>query len=125
MILDTNAISAIGERDSGIVAVLKGHASLFVPVIVIGEYRFGISGSRKRQETERWFDSFLQSTQTLDVTDETARYYATLRRTLKDAGTPIPENDIWIAALAIQFSLPLLSRDAHFGNVAGLRWLNW
>jgi tRNA(fMet)-specific endonuclease VapC len=125
MILDTNAVSALSERDTDIPAALKGQATLFIPVIVIGEYRYGISGSRKHQETEKWFNAFLQATQTLHLTEDTARHYAVVRRGLKEAGTPIPENDVWIAALAIQFGLPLLSRDAHFGSVSGLRWQRW
>ena len=125
MILDTNAVSALSERDPDIPAALKGQATLFVPVIVIGEYHYGISGSRKRQETEAWFNAFLQTTQTLHLTEETAQQYAVVRRKLKEAGTPLPENDVWIAALAMQFGLPLLSRDAHFDKVAGLRCLHW
>lgn len=125
MILDTNAVSALSERDPDIPATLKGQTTLFIPVIVIGEYRYGISGSRKRQETEAWFNAFLQSAQTLHITDDTAHHYAVVRRKLKEAGTPIPENDVWIAALAIQFGLPLLSRDVHFEKVTGLRCLHW
>lgn len=125
MILDTNAVSAIGERDPHIPSILQGQTALFVPVIVIGEYRFGVSGSRKRRETETWFDSFLQTVQVLHITEDTATRYADVRRKLKDAGTPIPENDIWIASLAIQFGLPLLTRDDHFDKVPGLRRIHW
>jgi predicted nucleic acid-binding protein len=125
MILDTNAVSALSERDPHIPAALKGHSTLFVPVIVIGEYRYGIGGSRKRQVTETWFNAFLQSTQILHVSEDTALHYAVVRHRLKQAGTPIPENDVWIAALAIQFGLPLLSRDLHFDKVVGLRCLHW
>jgi predicted nucleic acid-binding protein len=125
VILDTNAVSAIGERDPDIPRVLQGQATLFVPVIVVGEYRFGISGSRKRRETEAWLDAFLQTVQVLHITEDTAARYAEVRRKLKDAGTPIPENDVWIAALAIQFGLPLVTRDSHFDKVVGLRRIHW
>jgi predicted nucleic acid-binding protein len=125
MILDTNAVSAIGERDPDIPSALQGQATLFVPVIVIGEYRYGIAGSRKQRETEAWFNAFLQTVQVLHVTEDTASRYAQVRRTLKEAGTPIPENDVWIAALAVQYNLPLVTRDGHFDSVVGLRRIHW
>jgi predicted nucleic acid-binding protein len=125
MILDTNAVSAISERDPDIPRVLQGQAALFMPVTVIGEYRYGISGSRKRRDTEMWFDAFLQTVQVLHITEDTATQYADVRRKLKDAGTPIPENDVWIAALALQHGLPLVTRDVHFDAVVGLRRIHW
>lgn len=125
MILDTNAVSAIGMKDSSILPALQGHAALFVPVIVVGEYRFGILGSRKQRETTSWFNTFLQRVQMLNITEETAERYADVRRALKEAGTPIPQNDVWIAALALQHGLPLLTRDGHFDRVAGLRCVHW
>lgn len=125
MILDTNAVSAIGLNDSKIISMLQRQAMLFVPVIVIGEYRYGISGSRKQRETAAWFDSFLRTVQILDVTEETASEYADVRRQLKESGTPIPADDVWIAALALQHDMPLVTRDAHFDNIAGLRRIDW
>jgi hypothetical protein len=61
----------------------------------------------------------------LDVDQETTIYYATLRTELKKAGTPIPANDVWVAALCRQYRLPILSRDRHFDIVAGLRRIDW
>jgi tRNA(fMet)-specific endonuclease VapC len=61
----------------------------------------------------------------LDVDQETTIYYATLRTELKKAGTPIPSNDVWVAALCRQYRLPILSRDRHFNLVAGLRRIDW
>ena len=61
----------------------------------------------------------------LDADTTTARRYADVREELRLAKTPIPENDVWIAALARQHDLPLLSRDGHFDCVSGLRRANW
>jgi predicted nucleic acid-binding protein len=61
----------------------------------------------------------------LNVDQETTIYYATLRTELKKAGTPIPANDVWVAALCRQYRLPILSRDWHFDIVAGLRRIDW
>jgi predicted nucleic acid-binding protein len=125
VILDTNAVSAIGRKDPYILPVLQGHPALFVPAIVVGEYRFGILGSRKQHETTAWFNTFLQRVQVLNVTEETSERYANVCHALKEAGTPIPQNDAWIAAIALQHSLPLLTRDAHFDRIAGLRRIHW
>ena len=55
----------------------------------------------------------------------TAEHYGRIRAQLAQSGTPIPENDIWIAALALEHQLPLAARDAHFDRVTGLQVLNW
>jgi tRNA(fMet)-specific endonuclease VapC len=61
----------------------------------------------------------------LDVTEQTTHHYAAVRLELKQAGKPIPVNDLWIAALCREHGLPLLSRDRHFDVVAGIRRLDW
>lgn len=61
----------------------------------------------------------------LDVDRATASHYAEVRHQLKKDGRPIPENDVWIAALARQHQLPIVSRDAHFDSVRGIRRLGW
>jgi tRNA(fMet)-specific endonuclease VapC len=61
----------------------------------------------------------------LDIGIETARRYAAIRLELKGAGTPIPSNDLWIAALSRQHAIPVMSRDTHFDFVGGLRRRTW
>ena len=61
----------------------------------------------------------------LAVTSETSRFYADIRHELRLAGQPIPENDLWIAALARQHGLTLLSNDAHFDHLSGLKRISW
>jgi predicted nucleic acid-binding protein len=68
---------------------------------------------------------YLPAFRILDVDEQTTVSYTAARIALKRAGTPIPSNDVWIAALCRQHSLPLLSRDRHFDAVAGIRRLEW
>ncbi|HTG60109.1 MAG TPA: type II toxin-antitoxin system VapC family toxin [Terriglobia bacterium] len=125
MILDTNALSAIAEGEGGASRAFARAAQVAIPVIVLGEYRFGIAASRNRREYERWLKQILSLSEVLQVDEETATWYADLRSQLKEAGTPIPSNDAWIAALCRQHGLPLLSRDRHFDFVEGVRRLDW
>ena len=96
-----------------------------MPVIVIGEFRYGISASRYRSRYEKWLEDHLQEFEILTVTESTALMYARVRVSLKKLGRPIPANDAWIAALALQHRLPVLSRDEHFDSVPGLRRETW
>lgn len=96
-----------------------------LPVIVLGEYRFGIAQSRWRKEYEEWLREALTLFQVLEIGDETSARYAEVRLELKRAGTPIPENDLWIAALCRQRRLPLLSQDEHFDLVKSVRRIGW
>ena len=125
MILDTNALSALAEGDVAAAAKLGEARQVAVPVIVLGEYLFGIAHSRRRHEFERWLRELVSTVRVLDVNEETAARYAGARTELKQSGTPIPSNDVWIAALCRQHALPLLSRDRHFDLIKGLERVSW
>ena len=125
MILDTNALSAIAEGEPGAAKTFAHARHIAIPVIVLGEYRFGIEQSKHKREYERWLEEMVSVSRILDINEETARWYAGLRGQLKEAGTPIPSNDAWIAALCLQHALPLLTRDRHFDLIKGLRRLDW
>jgi len=125
VILDTNALSAFVDGDSAVGEVLRRHTQAAIPVIVLGEFRYGIAESRYRAQYEAWLDFHLPQFDILPVTDETTVAYATVRIALKRSGHPIPANDAWIAALAIQHGLPILSRDEHFDAVPGLNREAW
>ena len=125
MILDTNAVSAFFEGAPAVCDAVGRADVLAVPSIVLGEFRFGLSGSRLRAKLEAQLGRLARLAQTLVVDADTALHYAAIRRALKDAGKPIPENDVWIAALVRQHGLPLLSNDAHFDNVEGLTRAGW
>ena len=125
MILDTNGLSALAEGELRLEPILRKATQIAVPVIVLGEYRYGIQQSRERQRYERWLVEYLQKFRVLDMDEQTTISYADVRGELKRAGTPIPSNDVWIAALCRQHSLPVLSRHRHFDLVPGLRRIDW
>jgi tRNA(fMet)-specific endonuclease VapC len=125
MILDTNALSAAADDDPSVVAILARADQLAIPVIVLGEYRYGIAQSRHRTSYERWVAGLLNDCLVLDINEPTTRHYAEITLELKKMGKPIPTNDIWIAALCRQHSIPLLSRDRHFDLVPGTKRVEW
>ena len=92
MILDTNALSAFvdGEPDVGAILGLQHRAA--IPVIVLGEFRYGIMGSRHRKTYEEWMENHLRHFDLLAITTETTVPYASLRAALKRSGRPIPAN---------------------------------
>ena len=125
MILDTNALSAVAEGEPVLEPLLRKATQIAIPVIVLGEYRYGVSQSRHRVQYEQWLAEYLPEFHILDVDERTTLAYASIRIELRKAGTPIPSNDVWIAALGRQYSLPILSRDQHFDIVHGIERLAW
>jgi tRNA(fMet)-specific endonuclease VapC len=125
MILDTNALSAFVDGAPAVGARLATEARVAIPVIVLGEFRYGIHNSRQRHAYEEWLDEFLPEFEILTVDQGTTLAYAQVRVSLRVSGRPIPANDAWIAALALQHQLPVLSRDQHFDAVPGLRREMW
>ena len=126
MILDTNAVSDFADANQRLLNCLQQiTADIHLPVIVLGEYRYGMKSSRLRAARESWLDELESSAIVLAVTSETSRIYADIRHELRVAGQPIPENDLWIAALARQHQLPVLTNDTHFDQVSGLERISW
>lgn len=125
MILDTNALSAYLDRMPEAVEIVSEARELAIPVIVAGEFAFGIAQSRHREVYERSLQRMLDRCTVLDLDIETARHYAAIRLELKSGGNPIPANDLWIAALSRQHAIPVMSRDSHFDFVGGLRRRTW
>ena len=125
MILDTNGLSALADGDVALEPILRQAASISLPVIVLGEYRYGIRQSRYRSRYEQWLAEAVGNLVVLDIDGGTAEYYAEVREELKRKARPIPANDLWISALARQHHLPVVSRDRHFDFVPGLKRLSW
>jgi tRNA(fMet)-specific endonuclease VapC len=129
MILDTNALSAAADDEPSLAAVLSRAEQIALPVIVLGEYRHGIAQSRHRTSYENWLEELLNDCLVLDIQEPTTHHYAEITLELKRKGKPIPTtiptNDLWIAALCRQHSLPLLSRDRHFDLVPGIKRIGW
>ena len=125
LILDTNALSAMAEGETGIKRQLESSATLSIPVVVLGEYIYGIRQSRNRLSYERWLASLIRACRILVIDEVTAHHYADIRAELKRAGRPIPSNDLWIAALARHHNLILLTQDKHFGYIPNLTLASW
>jgi tRNA(fMet)-specific endonuclease VapC len=125
LILDTNALSAVADGEVSAMKLAAGAEHLAVPVIVLGEYRLGIAQSRHRESYESWLREWVAAVVVLSIDEETTHSYSRIGLELKKKGKPVPANDLWIAALCRQHSLPLLSRDRHFDLVSGLQRLDW
>jgi tRNA(fMet)-specific endonuclease VapC len=125
LILDTNALSAAAVENPAVIGILADAHELALPVVVMGEYRYGIMQSRHASRYRQWLGKLIDGCRVLDISNETTFHYATIAVELRQAGTPIPTNDLWIAALCRQHRLPILSRDHHFDAVAGVKRLSW
>ncbi len=125
MILDTNALSAWADGNPACRSAFLEATRLVLPSIALGEYYYGIRQSRHRERYEAWLERNLPHTEIRGLTDRTADHYADLRIGLKTRGTPIPANDLWIASLAVELKLPLLSNDTHFDLIPHLHRLTF
>ncbi len=125
LIFDTNALSAFADGDAGLRQIIETETDLGVPVIVLGEYLFGIRRSRHHSRYQDWLEQNRRIFLLLPIEAETAYAYSEVRSELKAAGHPIPSNDLWIAALARQHRFPIVSRDRHFAAVRGVHVLAW
>jgi predicted nucleic acid-binding protein len=125
LLLDTNAVSDFAESEPAIMELLAEVQVLALPVVVVGEYRFGIAQARNVADYHLWLERLITQTDVLNITDETTIHYAEVRLDLKRIGRPIPMNDVWIAALCRQHELPILSRDQHFDVVPKIKRLAW
>ena len=124
-LLDTSIVIALFGHDSDVVAGLQDTDETFVPAIVLGELYFGAYRSRRRDGNLAQVDEFAAASVVVACDTGTARHYGSIKDGLRGRGTPIPENDVWIAALALQHNLTLVTRDAHFGQVDGLDIASW
>jgi len=125
MILDTNAISGLFTGNAALERRLARSDRHHIPVIVLGEYRFGLMRSTRRTELEGLLARLESESHILCPDTETSIHYARIRDQLRSDGTPIPENDVWIAALGAQHNLEILSRDKHFDLARGVRRIGW
>jgi len=116
-LLDTNIIIDLFNGDAAVTKKIITADEVFVPNIVIGELYYGSYGSKKTKSNLKRLEEFIVSTTVINTSIETAKIYGHIKNELKKKGAPIPENDIWIAALAKQYSLKLLTRDRHFESI--------
>jgi tRNA(fMet)-specific endonuclease VapC len=125
VILDTNALSAWLDGDPALAKQLETAKQISLSPIALGEFRFGVLGSRHCTTYEERLRLIEREFPPLPINAITALHYARLRRELTRQGQPIPWHDLWIAAQARQHRLPVLSRDKHFDVVAELERVGW
>ncbi len=125
MLLDTNAISAWSKGDAGLWKALRPDRTWYLPSIALGEYRYGLLKSAHRTEMEKWLDAIQKSCVVLSADAVTARHYAELRLELVVCNNEVPYHDLWIGALSLQHGLNVVSRDAHFDMMPGVRRIGW
>jgi len=121
-LIDTNIYSYALKGDEEIIKILRGTDEIGFSVISIGELLTGFKGGGKERKNREELETFLDSPRVViyPVNDDTAEFYSDIFTRLKEAGTPIPTNDIWIAAIAFQNGLKLFTKDIHFKSIAGL-----
>lgn len=124
-LLDTNIVIGLFAADPAIIRGLHEASSVFIPSIVIGELTYGALCSAHPQENMARIERLVAMNGILNCDVETARWYGQIKAALRRKGCPLPENDLWIAALAQQHQLLLITRDAHFAHIPDLPQSSW
>jgi tRNA(fMet)-specific endonuclease VapC len=124
VLLDTNVIIAFFSGEKAVSQRFMD-GEVFVSSTVLGELYYGARKSAHASANLARIEQFASSIQVLNCDAATAQLYGNIKDRLRSRGRPIPENDIWIAAVALQHGLPLATRDDHFKEVDGLRVENW
>ena len=124
-LLDTAIVLALFANEPSVVAKIEAADELFVPSIVVGELYYGARRSNRVVETVARVYAFAQASTILACDGETSRWYSVVKELLLQKEVQIPENDIWIAALALHYGLILVTRDEHFSLVTNLKTTQW
>ncbi len=117
--LDTNAYSAVARGELRYVALVQAAQQVYVPFVVVAELRAGFAAGTISRRNEAMLMRFLSAARVgvLYADEQTTHRYAHVYAQLRRQGTPIPTNDLWIAAIVLQHDLPLLTSDAHFSKI--------
>ncbi|MCB0547532.1 MAG: type II toxin-antitoxin system VapC family toxin [Phaeodactylibacter sp.] len=123
ILLDTNAYSRYLLGDEAILSRLADADIIYMSIFVIGELYYGYALGTKEVENREKLSIFLNKPNVflLDATKDTSEFFAFIKKHLKTNGTPIPLNDVWIAAHAMEMGAELITYDKHFQHVPGLR----
>lgn len=124
-LLDTNTVIAIFAEEPDVLERLETVEDVFVPVIVLGELYYGARKSAHAEANMARIEEFAAAAAVLSCDQVTAQQYGRIKNDLRAKGRPIPENDIWIAAVAAQHALTVVSRDDHFVDVTDLPREAW
>jgi tRNA(fMet)-specific endonuclease VapC len=125
VLLDTNIVSAWLKGETAIADKIDASGQVFIPIIVVGELHYGAQYSSNVQKNTSNINKVVARYDVLTLDEETAALYGIIKAELRKKGKPIPENDIWIAAIAMQYELLLITRDNHFTEVEGITLKTW
>jgi tRNA(fMet)-specific endonuclease VapC len=124
-VIDTNIVLALFEGDEAVIDRIEIVDEVFVPSLVIGELYYGALKSGRPRENMTRVTEFAHASSVLACDAETGRWYGILKDLLRQKNAFLPENDVWIAALALQYGLTLVTRDPQFGEITNLRSERW
>lgn len=119
-LLDSNIVIDVFRNDQDTINKVSLLRQIYIPVIVLGELHYGANKSNQTNKRTLEIEELKRRVNLLAVTEKTAKYYGQIKNELRQKGRLIPENDIWIAAIAMERGLPLLSNDKHFQEVKGI-----
>ncbi len=125
LLIDTNIIIALFDSEYAVQQHLVEDIEIFTPAIALGEMYYGAYKSARAKENIARIDEFASLSVVLACDSYTAQWYGQIKESLRKKGRPIPENDIWIAAIALQYDLILITRDDHFDEIDGLNVQKW
>jgi tRNA(fMet)-specific endonuclease VapC len=120
LLLDTSAVIELFRGNAAIRQRVEAAERVYVPSIAIGELLGGALRSARPAQNVADIEEFVADNEVLGCDLDTARQYSDVYRGLRARGEPIPENDMWIASVALQHGLPLAARDKHFDRVHSL-----
>lgn len=124
-LLDTNILIALFKGEQSVQDELEKAPEVFVPSIALGELFYGAIHSADPNRHLTQVEKLANTSTILNCDAVTAKHYGAIKHELKLLGQPIPENDLWISAIAMQFSLVVVSRDRHFRVVPNLTIAEW
>lgn len=125
VLLDTSVVVRHFRDGNALALHLAAFEELYLPQTALAELYAGAYRSARPEKNVQQIERFLEAVDVLLPDESTPELYGRIAAQLAQAGTPIPQNDIWIAAIALQSGLPLATCDAHFGHVTGLQLLRW
>lgn len=125
IVLDTNIAIALMSGDQLIRQRVAEADQVILSIVVVGELLFGAHRSGRLEHNLQQAEMLAASSEVVEVTMETARNYGVIKTALRRKGTPIPDNDIWIAAHAQQYGVAIATRDFHFDLVENLTVVRW
>jgi tRNA(fMet)-specific endonuclease VapC len=125
VLLDTNILIALLAEEALVVRHVQEADAVYVPAIALGELYYGARKSARAAANVQRVGALAAASAVLACDAATAAAYGELKAELRARGAPIPENDLWVAALARQHQLALVSRDSHFGGVPDLEVVTW